>query len=413
MFMQSKKKLTLIGLVIITVMINPNGSVQGVSDDKIRVDVNLVLTTIASIQDIEISSRLNDLEIFLCEGDRINWNGKISQVYRDERWLYETIFEENDNWFQQLALRNRTDSDDIELFVGHSAGVSWLTRNESGLWTNSSLFSAYYTRSWELAIHDINSTIPGDEIIYVYETKLFDFGNMTEFSQSDGWAVQEIYVDNPVPMAVYGGDFNRSNPGLEIISVNEGGFIRFLQSREGIWQGPKIWDFGNALLTTIIATDLNPVSEGIEFAGSFTNSTAVYFSVFTQRNGVWEPETVLPIQGITDEGILMTDVALVKFTNSAVSDLIYADTVGNVWLVTQRANQWESQKLWQDKAAINAIATLNDSAVVIGGDSKKLMTLSLLQPIVEITPFIGIAFAILPLIYLKAIKRKQNKHKGK
>lgn len=340
--------------------------------NEISVEVHTLATTSYSIEDLEIIEHNGRCDIFICESKQAEELSKISHISEDEPLT--TIFISNIR-FHQLALIELEDIPESHLVVGHDQGLTLLSQEFGGGWSNYSLSEFGYHHPWELITGEIDPSLPNEEFLLIYEGALLDFAFFQMFSYNDTWTSRIIYSENPVTRAAYVGEFNTSHQGKELICVNEGGYITLLKKMEGKWLGTQLWDFGNVLLNAVVGADFDTSIPGDEFAVGCVNASHQFIAIFSMKKGTWIPE-IIPLEGVSQ----INDIVVGNMIGSPVPEIITVDDEGNVWWIRLKEDQWEIQKLWEEKDSLKVVRTLNDSTVIVGGNSKKLTEIMLKEP---------------------------------
>jgi len=324
---------------------------------------------------IDLEYLQTNSKIFICEGEPKEGRGHVSSAVKNNgSWQYTSLHENNSNWFQQLEIRHDSANlENYDVVFAHGRGVSLLSQNTSDSWQVTEIFNPGYTRSWDLQVADINQSNLGKEIVYTYETELFDIGNTVEITKDvDEWEPRLIYTDNPVPMQYCAGDFNLSHPGNEMISVNEGGFVRLLQKLNGSWQSVKRWDLGNYRVTNAIVADFDTSTDQMEFAVSYGTMGQLHVRIYGYINGEWASHTIDLNANYTDPTFI-TDMESITWPDSSTPSILCTDSNGTVWLITKSNDTWfwSAQQIWHDTNSLNAMEVI-DSAIFVGGASRQL-----------------------------------------
>ncbi|MFX1512660.1 MAG: hypothetical protein ACFFCQ_08750 [Promethearchaeota archaeon] len=381
------------------------------------INIRTLTSTTYPIEDLEIiesKSPNTYLDIYICESEMGDTRrGQISHVFGDTMWTYDALLIE-DKVFQQLeTIRFQDTLVSTQLIVGHEQGVTLLSEDHEGEWTTDPLSEFDYHHAWELITGNIDTSTTDEEALLIYEGMLLDFAYFQMFSYNGSWKSQIIYMENPVTRAVYLGEFNSSHLGTELICANEGGYVTLLQGQKDEWHGTQLWDFGNALCDSVVATDFYSSSLAEEFVVGCVNSSMQFVALFSYKTGNWSPE-IIPLEGNTEiNEIIITDI-----TDSPVPDIIVVDEAGNVWLVVMEEESWEVTKLWQDIDSIRAVKALNHSnTIIVGGKSKKLTEITINQPIsttdqytttVSKSTFFAQEFVLLSISSFYLIKKKHR-----
>ncbi|MFW9904935.1 MAG: hypothetical protein ACFFFH_11425 [Candidatus Thorarchaeota archaeon] len=227
-------------------------------------------------------------------------------------------------------------------------------------WTKYTLEETYYYNPLELIVEDIDPTIPGEEILLIYESALLDEGFFRLFSYNESWTSEVIFSYNPVPTAARIGEFNASHQGTEILCIT-GEKIILLQNQEGTWKRNKIWDNkavdspignGSTYLSAVAVADFYPHLPGDEFATCGNRSIKVgpecYYEetvmIFSKKSSSWEPE-IIPLGDQTSHEVGIGDMIAINVTNSQQKDIIAVDSDGRVWLVYLTKDKWNAIEL--------------------------------------------------------------------